>query len=568
MAEESLRIKIGADVADFEKAIDKVEKDMKGIQPVVTTTGKSFTDLGKAVTKTATDVQKLPDAAGKAGNVLTNLSRVASDAPFGFIAIQNNLDPLIDSFGRLQRESGGTGTAIKALAGSLAGPAGLALGFSVVSSLVTSAIQEYGSLGAALTALTGQNAEFVKQQKNINELRADAAKQAGEEIAKLDILLAVTNDVTLSTTKRKDAANELIKQYGTYLPNVTQEAILNNQAADAINRAKDAILNKALAAASERKLAEIGDRLLANQLKQLDVVRNYGNAQAELNKARQQFAKDDLSNAQGINFRVQQYVTLLEAAKGELKATATEAASLNQEYETLKRLAAGFAVEVRKAAPDVGGGATGGGGVKPKITPVQVPVIFPKATITQGILQADAEIQKNFRLQEGINIPVNIQVPRTAIESLRAFGEQARQALDLQRFRENVQLITNVFTQVFSPAIDQFFDNLGQGKNILKTLGESVKQFVIGAIKQFVKLAAVAGLISLVTGVPFSASFKAVAGGGGAGGFFGGGFSGAAPLGGLTGGGIGVNVGGQFNIRGTDLVAVVNQGTQRIGRVG
>lgn len=562
MAEESLRIKIGADVADFEKAIDKVEKDMKGIQPVVTTTGKSFSDFGKQVTVAAKDIQKLPDAAGKAGNVLSNLSRVASDAPFGFIAIQNNLDPLIDSFGRLQRESGGTGTAIKALAGSLAGPAGLALGFSVVSSLITTTIQKYGSLSNALDILLTSNNELVRQQQTLNTIRKQGIEDAGAEIAQLDVLIAVSQDATNSQENRVEAARKLIKVYGEYLPNVKEEALLNNQAAAAINAARDAILNRALAAAAEKKVGEIGSQLLDIRLKQVD-------AEKALTEARKQ-AQTGFSTEEFVNAQNDAVVRAEETVKNLRK----EYQLLQGDYNKLITLASGFAKQAGGAFIDndsikqVNDQVKQINKVTKSIKPVEIPITFTKATITQGILQADAEIEKNFRLQEGINIPVTIEVPRNAIESLRKFGLQAREALDLQQFRENVQLITNVFTQVFSPAIDQFFDNLGQGKNILKTLGESVKQFVIGAIKQFVKLAAVAGLISLVTGVPFSASFKAVAGGGGAGGFFGGGFSGAAPLGGLTGGGIGVNVGGQFNIRGTDLVAVVNQGTQRIGRVG
>ena len=46
------------------------------------------------------------------------------DAPFGFIGIQNNLNPLLESFQRLKAETGSTGGAFKALSKSLLGPAG------------------------------------------------------------------------------------------------------------------------------------------------------------------------------------------------------------------------------------------------------------------------------------------------------------------------------------------------------------------------------------------------------------------------------------------------------------
>ena len=131
-----------------------------------------------------------------------------------------------------------------------------------------------------------------------------------------------------------------------------------------------------------------------------------------------------------------------------------------------------------------------------------------------------------------------------------------------------MQLISNVFTQVFAPAIDAFFEKMNDGRNVIKTLGESIKAFVIGAIKQFIKLAAISGLVSLVTGVPFSTALKGVSGLSRGGLFGGGGFGGAAPVGGIAGAALSMSVSGQFVQRGTDLVAVINQSNQRIGRVG
>jgi hypothetical protein len=663
MAEESLRIKIGADVADFEKAIDKVEKDMKGIQPVVTTTGKSFSDFGKAVTKTATDVQKLPDAAGKASNVLSNLSRVASDAPFGFIAIQNNLDPLIQSFGSLQRESGGTGTAIKALAGSLAGPAGLAVGFSIVSSLVTSAIQKYGSLGNAITALTTTNKELFQSQLDLANIRTDAAKDAATEITQLNLLSKVATDTTNKQENRIEATKKLLSVYKEYLPNVKEEAILNGLAAAEITKVKDAILQKALASAAEKKAAEIGAKLLDNQLKQLDAVNSYGAAVQQLAQQRSKSDKEGLKNAQGLNTQTLQYANEVLRAKGIVADLGKESVALNKQYETLLSLASGFAKEAggafisNKEIEDSSKGQISAqqkiletilkrykaeqeaikitSGIysqsyleaTKKVLTAQANLDIFKVSKDSGAVKAirdnlnaqldalDAEFKKRrfeagsidftpiFKLdkaaaqqrlrelaqaiaaegRKSLRLPEDIygEALKTAPKKLelkpqvvfsadvkKQIEEQSKKAFNLELLQQRVQEAAQIFSNVVNPIFDNLFTSLEKGENVFKSLGESVKQFVIGAIKQFVKLAAVAGLISLVTGVPFSAAFKTVAGGGGGGGFFGGGFSGSAPLGGLSGGTFGVNVGGQFNIRGTDLVAVVNQGTQRIGRVG
>ena len=120
------------------------------IEIIVTATGfdkvssglKNTTD---ALKTTATEAKKTGDAlrtnlnngAAQAGQSITNLSRIAQDAPFGFIGIANNINPLVESFGRLKAETGSTGGALKALVAGLSGPAGLGLAFGVVTAAIS-----------------------------------------------------------------------------------------------------------------------------------------------------------------------------------------------------------------------------------------------------------------------------------------------------------------------------------------------------------------------------------------------------------------------------------------------
>ena len=64
---------------------------------------------------------------------------------------------------------------MKQLGSSLIGPAGLFLAFSVVTSAVTFAIQKYGSLGAAVTALVSDNGKLVQVQNSLNKELATSA---------------------------------------------------------------------------------------------------------------------------------------------------------------------------------------------------------------------------------------------------------------------------------------------------------------------------------------------------------------------------------------------------------
>lgn len=99
--------------------------------------GADVQPLVQGVTKAELALKKIPAATNQAANALQNLGRVAQDAPFGFIGIQNNINPLLESFQRLKAETGSAGGAFKALAGSLAGAGGIGLAVSVATAALT-----------------------------------------------------------------------------------------------------------------------------------------------------------------------------------------------------------------------------------------------------------------------------------------------------------------------------------------------------------------------------------------------------------------------------------------------
>lgn len=391
---EGLQYKIGADVKDFNSAIseaignldkfdsatqraikgvsnnfkslDKLETQLKSFEAGIknATDPASFARLQRAIdaTKQRIDLlnkpvetlsrglgSTLPGAAVNGASALFSVGQVARDLPFGFIAIQNNLPQVIDQFAALSRSSGGVVGALRSVGSALAGPAGIAFAFGVVTAEITSLTQKYGSLGNALEAITKGSDKYYQQQKQLGEIQKAAAENAGEEIARLAVLNKVATDTTSTLANRKEAANELLKVYKEYLPNLTQEAILNNKAADAINRAKDAILAKALAAASEKKLAEVGGKLLDNQLKQVGAVRQYGAAQAAFSKQAQEDAGKEIQGREGVNLKLQQYRTEVDKAENKLSKIGEEAVQLQQEFDILTNLAASFAKQAGNA---------------------------------------------------------------------------------------------------------------------------------------------------------------------------------------------------------------------------
>lgn len=98
--------------------------------------GKTQAQINSFSRNTSNAFNGVTQGSNTATQSLINLSRVAQDAPFGFIGIANNLNPLLESFQRLRAEAGSNKAALSSLAASLSGPAGIGLALGVVSSLL------------------------------------------------------------------------------------------------------------------------------------------------------------------------------------------------------------------------------------------------------------------------------------------------------------------------------------------------------------------------------------------------------------------------------------------------
>lgn len=175
---------------------------------VITAENKSAIEGLKQVssaTQTFVNAQgNLVKGSNQAAQALTNVGRVAQDLPFGFIGIQNNLNPLLESFQRLKAETGTTGGALKALGSSLIGAGGIGLALSVASSA-------FLLFGDKLFD-TGKKAQEAK--KAIDDATASIAKDA----AQVGILAEKYRDTNLSLGQRR----EILKQLNNISPEYFQ----------------------------------------------------------------------------------------------------------------------------------------------------------------------------------------------------------------------------------------------------------------------------------------------------------------------------------------------------------
>lgn len=136
--------------------------------------------LMRTTSKATTGISKLGGASGHTGFAVLNMNRVISDAPFGMIAISNNIDPLMQSMMMLRTEAGGVKGAFKGLAKSMMGPLGLMTAVALVTAIVTK--MSMGS-SKAKTAIKNQKDETDELIKKLREYKTTL-----QDLEKLELI--------------------------------------------------------------------------------------------------------------------------------------------------------------------------------------------------------------------------------------------------------------------------------------------------------------------------------------------------------------------------------------------
>lgn len=252
-----IAIKIDANTAELHKSMDQAKADLAGFKASLekATDTQTISKLNKQIKETETylkgiknvgfDSNEIKNGSDKAGYALMNLGRVAQDAPFGFIAIQNNLDPLLQSFKSLATESGGVKGALQALGQSLMGGAGLALAFNLVVSAITVFSQHMGKSTAAVDEAKKKFDDYVKTLKDVNSINDEATGSQTGQIAVVKALGAIVQDTNKSYTERKRALNELKEVNKSYFGDLKLEADQMPKLSRAIDEYSQAIIANA-----------------------------------------------------------------------------------------------------------------------------------------------------------------------------------------------------------------------------------------------------------------------------------------------------------------------------------
>jgi hypothetical protein len=266
--EEKLKITISADNADAVASLNELSQQLKKFEKGVkeATSGSDLLAFNKGLTETRAKMEVLNNSlnpitaqtknlavgSNQAAQALTNVGRVAQDLPFGFMGIQNNLNPLLESFQRLKTETGSSVGALKALGSSLIGAGGIGLALSVASSA-------FLLFGDRLFE-SGKKAEEAK--KAFDSITAGIAKDA----ATIAQLVEKYKDSNLTLGQRKTILEELNKISPEYFSGLDKENTsykqLTQASDDYIKSLTKQVQLKVLQAQYEKNV----DKLLQNQV--------------------------------------------------------------------------------------------------------------------------------------------------------------------------------------------------------------------------------------------------------------------------------------------------------------
>jgi hypothetical protein len=193
----------------------------------------------------------------------------------GFMALSNNIPIFTDAIKNaidqnkiLQAEGKPTTSVLKQLAGAF-------LSWQTLLGVGITLLTVYGKeIGEWIGSLTkGSNAlDSVKEsQKQLNDASQEGAKNAVQETLKLQSLLAIAKDTTLTYQQRMIAVKELQETYPAYFNNLKTEEILAGNTAKAEKELTDAILSRAKANAAVSKITENQAKIIDVELQRMEL---------------------------------------------------------------------------------------------------------------------------------------------------------------------------------------------------------------------------------------------------------------------------------------------------------
>lgn len=319
-----LSVEFTASIKKLESALKKVKKDLVDTGEVAE---KSAGKISKTGDKGAKGITKFGKSTANALPATQEFSRVIQDLPFGIQGVGNNIQQLTANFGNLSKSAGGTLPALKLMVSSLAGPAGILLAVSVVTSALTFFQNNLGKTRTEAEKLAEQQkklAEGLEKYRErltgVNRARLEGNRSSAEELVQLRNLRNQIENTTLSLAQREDGIKRLRNQFPAYFKDVKDESLLNGSLQKTYDSLTESIIKRAKATAASDLLVENAKKefTLRSQLEALE--QKISKEEISRGKAREDFTESTKqSYLAGVNPAANEYVKRIAAANDLLK---------------------------------------------------------------------------------------------------------------------------------------------------------------------------------------------------------------------------------------------------------
>lgn len=438
-----MQIQIGADINGA----------IRGLQQVETQTQQTFS--------------KVAATSKQAGTAVFNLSRVVQDAPFGFIAISNNLQPLFDNFAQLKTQSGSIGGALKSLGGALVGPAGISLAFAAATSLVTVFSKELFSSGEAAKKA---KSESDKLKESISGVFSETAKEA----ANVSSLVAVLRAENETRDRKLQAIKDLKQIQPEVFANLKLEGNEVVGLTNAYNNYIESLKTAVAAKIKQAQLEQTIEKLLKVQGVTLtDQEKTYKDLADQILNVRLQQTEGSVAGTQLANKQKKE----TQAQASEVKKLQSEIQRLSKELTELSKGIDIKPLKVDKVKVDKK--------VKDKIS-YDLDKLLQDLQFRNPVLEALQPKKLSDYQKIGEAISQNIQKGIKPIVS--NIAPQIQENLDNQKKALQEQLtVAQGVAGGISNAFAQAFGSIAEGENVFNALGNALKGFVLELVQATIK---------------------------------------------------------------------------------
>ena len=412
---KNLGITLGTNHIEFKKASAGAMQMHQMLLKVESAVGQSQRNVGNYTSSIMALNQVIREAPAFANSMQTGLA-----------AIGNNLPILIDEFKRLRTEVGGSMNALKILGGSL-------FSFTNIFVLGFTALQFFVQYLAKAKKETNEYTDALKAHEH------QSKQSAVEEMGRAQVLISIAKDQTAATEIRTRAVKQLQDMYPDYLGNLSKEAIMTGDITKEVTALNEALFNKALMEAANKKVGE-------NAAKYLELTEKLEAARAAQNK----YTDDVLRfNKQVENYNKNgglQPIGLTGAtARRGLRAATEDVLSLQSQLEATRKEGDKFIQQGKEYAKAAGFLAVGKGD-----KPGKSPNGKKSRDLTNETLSAEQDLTKELYAEYAKRLEIEAEMQRAIyMDETRSLEERviAYRTYAQRQFEAKAEMLSAEYTE-------------------------------------------------------------------------------------------------------------------------